>query len=345
MRKIAYVLSAAVAALSLASCDKETTMATPKAGDPVEVTVTINGGVSTRVTGVTPQEGRNDSADEARVNTLQILVFNGGERETYRKVDGSLSCTLEATAGERVVWAVVNAPDLSSCETLEALERGVTGLSDNSVGSFVMAGSRTQELVDGGTVPVTVKRVVARVSVGKISTSFRYERENYSLDIQSIYLINVGGVNFYNVGGEPASYVNRLGHNDAAYDALLFDALDGVSVSNGKPYETAYFFYPYPNTHPEEGEAQTFADEWDPRGTLLVIQARALDADGSLVKAGYYPVVLPALERNKTYHIDEVNITRLPGDVPYRPIQTGDTQVTVTVNEWETGLVIPAVTI
>lgn len=70
----------------------------------------------------------------------------------------------------------------------------------------------------------------------------------------------------------------------------------------------------------------------DEEGREIVIQG----TDSQTL--GYYPIVLPALERNKTYSIDEVRITRLPGDKPYKPIETGESRVTVTVNEWELGL-------
>ena len=55
-------------------------------------------------------------------------------------------------------------------------------------------------------------------------------------------------------------------------------------------------------------------------------------------KKGYYPVPLPILERNKTYNIEEVVLRHLPSDKPYKPLETGDASVQITVNEWEVGL-------
>ena len=60
---------------------------------------------------------------------------------------------------------------------------------------------------------------------------------------------------------------------------------------------------------------------------------------------GYYPLPLPPMERNKTYSISEVKITRLPGDVPYKPIETGESKVTISVAEWELGLNLGTVSI
>lgn len=336
MRK-ALLFSAAIAALVLVSCNKESKSVVPD-GKKVDVTVSIKGAPGTRATEVT-------YANEAKVNSLQVFVFNGDDREAYRNVQNAMSTLIPATSGERTVWAVVNAPDLSGITKLSDLRAAATKLADNAGDSFVMTGSVTQELVDGGNVAITVKRIVARVSVAKISTDFKDYRANFSVNVKAIYMINVAGENKYDVGGEAASWVNKLKHEDADYDALLYDAIENVNVKNGTPYEKEHVYYPYPNIYPTEGSTQDFADNWNPRGSILVIEAELLDGDGKLVAIneagqtlGYYPIVLPAIERNKTYSIEEVCITRLPGDVPYKPIETGETMVTISVNDWEVGL-------
>ena len=359
--KKALLFSAALAALSLVSCNREPAVTVnPSDGKPVEVKVEIRGAANTRVTGLVNTEGRNDAASEARVNSLQIFVFKDGEREAYRKVTDALSALVPATSGERVVWAVVNAPDLDEVMSLEGLKTAVTALSDNAADSFVMTGNVTQDLVDGGQIPITVKRIVARVSINKISTDLKDYRQNYSVRIQGLYLVNVAGDNNYAVDGEPASWVNKLSHADEAYDPLLADALTAVVVKNSvydgetlvtdNRYRTEHVFYPYPNAFGTgvEGYTPDYSDEWTPRGTILVLEAVMLDQNGEPIviapetrpeqTVGYYPIPLPALERNKTYVIDEVCITRLPGLDPYKPIETGETQVTITVNEWEVGL-------
>lgn len=337
MRK-SIILLAASAALALPlSCQKEAGAGPAREASPVEVTVSVQGAPATRATGTT-------YADESKVNSLQVFVFNVNDREAYRSVTGAMSALVPATAGERTVWAVVNAPDLSGVNTLTGLKDSLSLLSGNARDSFVMTGSSTLELVDGGNVPVTVKRIVARVSVGKISTNLQDYRENYTVSVEGIYIINVAASSKYEVGGEAAEWANKLGHNDTAYDALLYDALTGVTVSNGHPYETEHAFYPYPNIHPLEGE-QNYSPEWSPRGSMLVIEATMYEDDGVTAHHGYYPIALPAIGRNKTYIIEEVCITRLPGDVPYKPIETGETQVTVTVDDWELGLNLGTVTI
>ena len=131
-------------------------------------------------------------------------------------------------------------------------------------------------------------------------------------------------------------------------DALLYDKLTSTTVSNEKPYEKEHVFYPYPNPTKDDN----YDASWTPRHTLLVVEVTFES------KKGYYPVVLPVLERNKTYVIDELVIRHRPGDVPYKPIETGDATVQpykpietgdatvqITVNEWELGLNMGKITL
>ena len=344
MKKVLF-LTAALAALTLVSCNKE---ASKTSGPDVEITVTIQGEkAQTRATETT-------YADESKVNSLQVFVFNGDARESYKNV-AAMQALVPAQAGERTIWAVVNAPDLSTVMSMEALKAEVTELADNARDSFVMTGSVTQELVDGGNVPVTVKRIVSRVSVAKISSDFKDYRAAYSVKIHGIYVINVAADNKYEVGGEASLWVNQLGHYDDTYDALLADAITDVTVSNGSAYEKEHAFYPYPNIWGTNMEnfVPNYADTWSPRPSMLVIEAEVFDGDGQVIilpgtenqTVGYYPIELPILERNKTYSIQEVVLTRLPGTKPYEPIETGETQVTITVADWELGLNLGTITI
>lgn len=376
MKKILFSF-ALVAMFGMVSCNKEASVKQPvKDGGPVEVTVSIKGS-TTKAVDVT-------YSNESKVSTLQVFVFNGDDLEAHRSVSNSLMALIPATAGERTVWAVVNAPDIYSVlnvsdsdpMTLSKLKAYTSELSANTKDNFVMVGEVTQELVDGGNVPITVKRIVSRVSIGKISASLKDYREGYSVKINKIYLINVAANANYGFSLDPSVWVNQLAHNDAAYDALLYDDLtadnievrnnvyklagsviheheaytpesianatyvlaDGVTMDTDNSYTKEHVFYPYPNPFPRTGNPNGYEDTWCPRGSMLVIDATMVESDGVTEHPGYYPIILPALERNKTYSIDEVKITRLPGDEPYKPIETGESQVTITVNDWELGL-------
>ena len=385
--------------VGMAACNKDggrTGSVACEPGSPVEVKVCVKGTPGTKVTGAS-------YADEARVRTLQVFVFNGDALENHRTVSESSVALVPATAGERTVWAVVNAPDIYSAlnvsesdpMTLTKLLRHVSNLGDNvyvegssrSASNFIMSGSKTQELVDGGNVEISVKRVVARVSIEKISASLKDYREGYSIRVNGIYLINVPLTASYDLSLSPASWGNRLGlEKGAAYNALLCDDLsdadplvvirnnvykrngsviheheaynpsalsqgiyeiaEGVTLDKDNSYRMSHVFYPYPNTlgYKDARYADPSWSTWSPRGTLLVIDAtmvsdRDEDGDGRLDEtSGYYPIELPAIERNKTYSIQDVKITRLPGESPYKPIETGESKVVIEVHDWELGL-------
>lgn len=323
--KTHFLVTAALTALAFESCTQEKAYID---GKPVEVNVTILGTAPTRTTSVTYE-------NESKVTNLQVYVFNNGKLEDYQDAGAAMTAQLSATSGERTVWALVNAPTLKDVSTEDELKAKVSQLSDNKTDAFVMSGSTKQELKDGGTVPVTVKRIVSRVSVKKISTDFQYALAGEALTIDGIYLINVAGDNTYAADGTPGTWMNQLGHKDSGLDALLYDKLGPTTVSNGNPYEEEHVFYPYPN--PTQND--TYDVTWAPRHTLLVVEVTFED------KKGYYPVVLPVLERNKAYVIDEMVIRHRPGDVPYKPIETGDATVQITVNDWELGLNMGTITL
>ena len=228
--KKATLFLAAVAATALVSCNKDRGASIPGEGRPVEFNVSIQGAPVTRATGTT-------YADESKVNDLQVFVFDeAGALQDYKAAGAAMTATLSATSGTRTVWAVVNAPSMADITTASQLEERASLLSDNGRDSFVMTGSTTGEIVDGGTVAITVKRIVSRVSVAKISTDFKYAMTDKVLTINGIYLINVAADNNYAVSAAaPVNWLNKLGHEDATMDELLYDGLDNVTVSNGNP--------------------------------------------------------------------------------------------------------------
>ena len=131
-----------------------------------------------------------------------------------------------------------------------------------------------------------------------------------------------------------------MNHEDAVADAFLYDALD-QTIENNASYEVEHAYYPYPNS--VAASVKDLDDEnrgtWSGRKSILCIE---VEFDGV---SGYYPIELPVIERNKTYTIDEVVITRSPTDKPYDPIDTGVATVSITVEEWELGLSLGTVTI
>ena len=326
MKKLLLIIPALAL---LCSCIKENQCTSCNEGKPVEVTVTINGTSMTKSTG-------NTVANEAKVNNLQVLAFNAaGELEGYRSADEAMSVTLLASSGEKTVWAAVNAPSLEQIGNLEELESTLSNLTDNALDSFVMTGMYEGELTDGAVVAITVKRMVARVSVAKITAAFPdtpvYEGKN--LTVKGIYMLNVPGAVNMALQAAPSSWYNMLAHSDEEADTYLYDALD-MTLGNGESYEAEHVYYPYPNNVDQSVRdiEETERGSWSPRRSILCIE---VEFDG---ETGYYPIEMPVIERNKTYTIQEVVISRSPGDNPYDPIETGEATVSITVADWEVGL-------
>ena len=105
--KIPYLFSAALAALTLLSCERENIDTESK---PVEVNVTILGTALTRTTSAS-------YSNEAKVKNLQVYVFNNGKLEDYQDAGAAMTAKLTATSGLRTVWALVNAPSLKDLKT------------------------------------------------------------------------------------------------------------------------------------------------------------------------------------------------------------------------------------
>ena len=323
--KVIYRIALIASAFLFAACSQ--TGKLPENDDSIDITVKICGPETTRATDI-------ETSDESKVGNLQVFVFREGRLEDYRDAGTATSATLTVTAGERTVWALVNAPSLTGILTEEQLAGAASQLSENRRDALVMSGSLTRNLTDGATVSVTVRRLVSRVSVGKVTTGFRYALEDADLQLDALWLVNVAADARFGEDGAPGQWANRLGHTDSSLDPLLFDRVDAV-VNNAAPYERAHVFYPYPNPT----EDSVYTDDWCPRHTMLVVE---VTLEG---KKGYYPVELPVLERNRSYVIGEIHITRRPGEVPYVPVETGEATVPVVVKEWENEVNLGTITI
>ena len=136
MKKSIFAFAAALAAL--VACNKnDVAPMQPQNQEslvPCELTVGICGAM-TKATAV--------SADnEAKVNNLQVFVFRGDDLDAYASVDNAHELTLSCTAGDRVVYALVNAPDYSAVPGKAALLAKVSELSANSLTNFEMVGSK-----------------------------------------------------------------------------------------------------------------------------------------------------------------------------------------------------------
>ena len=349
MRKtISLIL--ATAAVSLAACNKEAQPSVEN-GVPEEGTIMLS---------VTPQGGPETRAVnayttaqnyESQVNRVQVFVFGtDGKVNCYRDFGKELTGSVSATSGAKTVYAVVNGPDLSSVGTLSELEAKAVDLSANSTTAstgFVMAGSSTVSVTNGGTAScaITVSRLVSRVALSTVVNKLPQSYGAFTID--RVFLCNVVGNQ--NLAGNAAAstWYNKNGRADestrntahiidgstykASCETLTYKGVS-QSVANGAAHtpSTPYLFYSFPNssTAAPSGFQSTFAAQ---RSVLTVVATIS-------GKTYYYPVVLDnaTLERNKSYTVG-LTITGLGSEDPNKPVEKGSLSASITVSGWTAG--------
>ena len=310
MKKSIFAFAAALAAL--VACNKnEATPMQPQNQEslvPCELTVGICGAM-TKATAVTAD-------NEAKVNNLQVFVFRGDDLDAYASVDNAQELTLSCTAGDRVVYALVNAPDYSAVPGKAALLAKVSELSANSLSNFEMVGSKSVTLPQSEKVSIDVNRIASRVVLKKITRNFTSEAlQALNFKVDAIYLINVAGNTSYDLSAAPADWYNVAKYQSVeSVDPLLYDKVD-EAVLNGKSHETVHSYYAYPN----DATSKT---------TRLVIETTLGETKY------YYPINLPAMSANKSYEIAEVVITRPGSDNPDEPVSFADATFSINVVDW-----------
>lgn len=285
---------------------------------------------------------------EKAVNSVQILVFDAnGDINFYKDAGTSVSgISISTTTGAKTVWAVVNGPDLSEIDDMDALKATAVDLGDNSVTKsegFVMAGSASCTVTaSGATANVNVSRLVSRVALQRVTNSLP---SGYgAMTIDNVTLINVVGNQNLNGAAEIATWYNKAGRKDGATAATqiidgsanaascptLTFAAPAVSVANGADHipSAPYLTYCYPNgtTADVNGWSSTFTA----RKTRLIVAATIAGT------RYYYPVTIDTPERNKAYTV-ELTITGLGSDDPDKPVEKGGITASVTVQGWESG--------
>ena len=308
MKKSIFAFAAALAAL--VACNKnEATPMQPQNQEslvPCELTVGICGAM-TKATAVSTD-------NEAKVNNLQVFVFRGDDLDAYASVDNAQELTLSCTAGDRVVYALVNAPDYSAVPGKAALLAKVSELSANSLSNFEMVGSKSVTLPQSEKVSIDVNRIASRVVLKKITRSFTSEAlQALNFKVDAIYLINVAGNTSYDLSAAPAKWHN-VAENKNELASLLYDAPASL-ITNGQSYSTAHTFYAYPN-------------DLATNTTRLVIETTLGETKY------YYPINLPEMAANKSYEIEEVKITRPGSDNPDEPVSFADATFSINVIDW-----------
>ena len=353
MKKILLFLAAA-SLVGMAACNKPGSRSAEDASEAegtIEFSILPEEGPAPGTRAVTAYT--TAQTYETKVNKVQIFVFDADGRVAAYKNNGtSLSGSINTTAGDKTVWAVINGPDLASVSTLAALKATAVDLSANSTTAttgFVMAGSGTCTVTGTGTVTCkfNVSRLVSRIALVNVVNNLP---SSYgSLKIERVFLCNVVGNQ--NIAGDaaPSTWYNKDGRADestrnashiidgstykASCESLTFKSV-GQNLANGATHtpSTPYLFYAYPNN--ASAAPDGFSSTFSPKRTVLTVAATISD------QLYFYPVVLDDadLERNTAYTVG-LTITGLGSDDPNKPVTKGSLTVTITVAGWETGAV------
>ena len=347
MKKIFILAAAAATLFSFASCKKDAGVkeAPEAAAQAVKLTVGIVGS-QTKATGI---DDSNYPATEAKVNNLQVLIFkdNGLTLDGYATVTAdpsaspavdAKSVTVDCTAGERKIYAVVNAPSLAAIAKESDLLSTVSVLA-NEISNFKMIGNVSATLKQDSAINIDVKRLASRIVLKSVKNSLPNATQAASFYIKGVYLTNVAAdvdlglsasysiANWYNKRGFQSA--NNLGN-------FTFDDIARVKVESGASYSVQHNLYAYPNAATDRDckyaalgasdadraaayealGADAAAREaallelplpttWSPRSSRLVVKAE-IDGEDYV-----YPIQLPVLQSNKSYEINILELTRL----------------------------------
>ena len=343
MKNTVTLILSALAVVGLVSCNKNVQEEAAPA-EAVRIEVHVDRG--TRATDYTGQQGRNDSVDEAKVNTLQVLVFNeSGVYDGYGSSTGTVAVAT-CTAGTRKVYAVVNAPDLSSV-TSEAQLLGMTAsLASVAQDGFTMIGSTTAAVAQESNIGIAVDRMAARVVIREVVNNISNDAVAATFKLNAIYLTNVAGDVDYGFTADytAATWYNRRGYEaDNNLGTYTYDAV-GVAVAKGEEnsYKTPHYLYTMPNGKEGQVGLPAGATTFTPRAVRLLVRA---EINGVLYN---YPILIQNIAHNKSYEINKLVLTKLgnPDDGRHDPDDPDDDDeekpVTgleqgfeITVNEWD----------
>ena len=333
MRKIAF-LAAVAATLCTVACNKELTTAkveTPsEAVQLADLTLSIVGNAP-----ATKSADADFDDDHSEVSNVQFFVFDGEVLDAYKKIGSATSTTMTVKAGDKTVWAVVNAPDISNVTTLTQL-KAVSSTLLNNASNFVMVGSNTGTVPSEDPVEIEVKRIASRVVVKKVTAAFSNPAyASMSCKLVKMFLINApGDINLELTNAPTTWYAQR------AYEAVT-GLTDHLSTSgsnhelNTSAFETECRHYCYPNPTVADSQATT----WSARHTRMVIEVLL----GS--ETFYYPITMPVLEPGKSYEIENLTITRKGSNNPDQPISLSDATFEISVKDWTVVPVTEGITI
>ncbi len=360
MKKSIIILSAAAALLGFTAACGE--VDTPIKGDVGALTLTINSGSATKASDNTVLP------TEKAVNALDVFIFRQDGALYQHLALGDMTAQGEGVwtaalsnvpAAAYTVEVIANGPDgTAALTTKSAVDATVITLANcDAAAGFVMGGSESATITNGGTTNITVpiSRYCARVRIKDVTNAVPASL-GLNLSVKAVYLENVYGswtlgagtlsqwVNLagraagQNESSTPSDYITAVSQvNPSAYAGQVFygvpSADQGISSGDTKTYNR--YFYAMPS----DKSADHFGPTTVAQATAGILPRLVIVAQAG-TKTYYYPVTLyknsKGLERNTAYDVS-VSITGMGSDDPNQPVPTGSLVASVTVSNWDTG--------
>ena len=316
-------------------------------------------------------------AKETAVNSLQIFVFKAVSETDHSKnvretdkwdASGNTALTLSTYTGDKIIWALVNAPRQSFSNEAELLAHH-SMLEENSATGLVMTGSATKKVVENNThssvgditsVPITVSHLGARLSIQNVKVDFsNTSLEGCYLDIKEVYVLNAvnnvcldgksrtkeelkSSANWYNLeawsGSIPTTAQSLLGDRGNLKITL-------GPTTGEKELNRCFYVYPNASTSNDDNTDATASA----RLTRIILHGyirgeagRKLGDNIKHAEESYYCFDIPktstnaTLERNHSYDIQDITITMAggPSDAPEDRPKFGKVKATITVSDW-----------
>ena len=318
--------------------------------------------------------GSTQLENEKKVNSLQVFIFKktGDDPadnllETDKYVTGANTVSLNTLTGDKVIWALVNAPRLNNITNEKKLQDEACWLKYNTPDNLVMVGhgdanvkqfNASGDAALGSKTPVEieVKHLCARISLHSVAADFRgTSLEGAKLTLLEAYLLNVP--NICTFGGRamtiselsnPLYWYNFRALGTSSNEVYLNDTHkvlkeSGLSLSINTSDATVgtsvnKFFYMCPNVSTEKSDDEAYSA----RLTRLILHTY-IEKDSRKFDS-YYSFNIPVygsgltIESNHVYAISKITITNAGSTVPppFPDMEYGKVNASIEVGEWGT---------
>lgn len=342
MKKIITILSAS--AILAASCDNNALPEKEQESTDNLVPVSLKiDGIKTKAT--------TANSNEDKISDLQVFVYtvDSEQNRTFDSyytfgAENERTIYINPDNGASSYWiaAYANMPEIESGQTLKDWAL----FENESSTNFQMAGKTeitAANIIATKKVEIELIRQCSKVTVKEIAVDWTNTANRYkTFTLKSMYLMDVPGVfaNFFTadqaVVDDTSLWKNKNGYTSSDHDALLYDGIEDIDVSETKAYNTEHIFYGYLSPSTTYNTNST----WEKGGTRLVIEA---EFDG---EACYYAVALNGIDESTVYsdlrnmHIifNKITITRPGAKEPYLALPEESSMIlSVSVKPWQEG--------